>query len=699
MPPVYNRPVKHYALYVASAGFCALALGACGGGGSGGSIPAASTGSLPAPVVSTSKSLVATAGGSIVLSLPDHGTLALTVPAGALASNATVTLSAYASVPGLPQGSTSLGGFAVDTGGVALNKRLSVSETPATTPSSSTLRLALWSPTRNASSDVDTATLANGALVNDDNAKYVGISTASSQRAYAFYTAPAAASPAPISLAIAASTPGPYTSGTPVTVVASGSDANGNAYVYEPHFSVSNPSLGTIAPSGSNPLAATFAGGNEQMQGAIVVTDTRTSATGRLTINIQSQRPASGGDTYAYSGTLLETDVRSLPSPMPTATTSATLTQTIDVKSGQTLNGATGLYDFSAKQTENTSLQESLSTTDTFEGFGVPGPDGTAPLLEYGTNWADDNGDTLSYLYATPIVVDRLPERAGATWTNSSAVQITENETIDSNGSAFFSRRTYKSDGSYSEVATYPAGYFGAFSPSDHGETTENSDGSGFYAAPVFGAGDIVLSAPQAGGNGYLINYQVFAEASPTPSSVPVVSGSFNAWYNPSSKLYNETDVDNGSKPIPASCHVPATFGSNANQLVQTTSRLDTILGYTEMEATTSYVMNGVGVVCVTLHDVQTSYYDFAGDLPFVFVAAPYQVTTTDQTLGLQSGGTSVIDASQARTTSSAHLSVPYVRAARAQFQRKLERARLLREKNALRFLRRLTSNRAGGAQ
>lgn len=699
--------MKHNLLCLAGAGFCALALGACGGGGSSGSIPATTPTSIPSPSASTSKSIAAATGGTVTLALPSGNTINLIIPPHALAGDATVTLNGYASAPGLPSNATLLGAFSVDTGGVALYNRLSASETIASAPSTSTLRLSLWSPNRATSNDVDTATYANGSVINNDSAKYVGISTVSSQQPYAFYATSSAATPAPITLTVSAATPGPYAPGTAVAMTAGGSDANGNAYIYTPSFSVSAASLGAIAsPSPGpnvNPLGATFVAGNSQMQGAIVVQDHRSAATGQLTVSVRQQQPTTGGDTYSYSGTYLQTDVRSLPSPMPTATTAATLTETIDVKNNQTFDGVAGLYDFSASLAENTSLKTSLSTTDTFEGMGVA--NGMQSLLEYGMNWADDNGDTLSYLYGTlasptPIVLDQIPEIAGASWTNPATAVITENDSIDANGSAFYSQRTYNADGSYAETSTYPPGYFGQFSPSDHGQLTENSDGSGSYSLPLFNQlGDLVVSSPQPQGNGsYAITFSIYPDANPSPTETPEASGQVPAFYAPSPTLYRETDVDSGVKPIPASCNVPTSLGTSGNQLVQTISRLDTILGYTDAQTTTSYVVNGIGVVCINLHDVQTSYYDFNGDA-VVFLAAAYQTTTIDQTLGLQTNGTNVIgSSSRARIASNSGLSRPYVNAARALFARRIEHARALRERAVMRGFVRFASKRAGGA-
>jgi len=168
----------------------AFALTACGGGsGGGGSLPApvpSTPAKSPTPVatpppppgnVAASQSLGA-AGGSVTAS---NGAVSGTVtfPAGELASNATVSLTVFdaASFPrtlqslkrstlSIPTGGTLLGGFIVDTGGVAITSPLQLKLVTAAPASGLVIRLA--GSLSNASFfDVDTATAASGAVTND----------------------------------------------------------------------------------------------------------------------------------------------------------------------------------------------------------------------------------------------------------------------------------------------------------------------------------------------------------------------------------------------------------------------------------------------------------------------------------------------------------------------------------------------------
>ena len=100
--------------------------------------------------------------------------------------------------------------------------------------------------------------------------------------------------------------------------------------------------------------------------------------------------------------------------------------------------------------------------------------------------------------------------------------------------------------------------------------------------------------------------------------------------------LINESDVDNGTKPLPAACAVPAAFGTMANQIVQTRNRVDPMVGQTEVTTTTTYDVGNVGPVCSTVSDLLTYYYDYTGAHGSTyFVGAPVEISMLTQTLHL----------------------------------------------------------------
>ena len=487
-----------------------------------------------------------------------------------------------------------------------------------------------------------------------------------------------------IVLTIAAANPGPYLIGSTATFTASGTDNNGKPYSFTPSFSLDNAAVGTIKPSASNPNAATVTFGTAEANGDVVVTDKSTGATGKLQVSVLSQRPASGGDTYTFTGSLTQTFNRTFQtpmpgqSPMPVSSTTTNVTQSILVKSGTSYQGQSGLYDFALSETDVTPLKTSTSTSDSYYGFGANG----ASELNYGSQWADESGDTLATTYPTPLIVDELPETQGAQWTNAAAASIYENISNDSSGQALTSHRVYNADGTYTEATTYPPGYI--LASLAQSTITENPDGSGSYMVPAAGGflNFFGFSAPSTAQSATpTITVNVYYSATPAPGAPPDGVNQVPAWYPPKPTLYSESDVDNGLQTLPQTCKVPAAFGTQAMQLVQTINRLDTVLGYTDVQTTTSYVVNGFGPVCVQLNDLQTDYYDFNDDGSlFTPNGQPLQTTTTAETLTLQQNGTSVIGTMKSQSATR-KLTTALIHAAGGRFAFAVDHVRLARER------------------
>lgn len=669
---------------IALALFVLAALSGCGGGGGETvpSPPASGFSTQPSPDATTSQSVPAATGGKITVG-SGSAQVTVTIPAHALAADASITVSSFSSNPPapanvsgnvqLPDGAHFLAGFTVSTGGVALLSPLLVSQAlPSGAAASGAAYLAMFGSSNRRYSVVDTATISGSTVTNNNAKNFVGISSAAgSSTPYLFYTSNASPASAPISIVVAGASPGPYGLATSQTFMASAKDANGNPYAFTPSFTLSSTAIGSLQISPTNPLAASVSFGTIQTSGSIQATDSRTGLSGALDISVQSARPATNGNTYNYTGTFTQEFDRLLPSPMPTATSTQSVTQTVTVKGGQTFQGQSNLYDLSSSETDAGALQTVTSQTDTFVGFSASGP--PIQYLEYGSTWQDQNGDSLSYVYPTPRILDELPESQGQTWTNSAAASITEDQSVNSTSAAFSSQRVYNADGTYTDKSSYPPGYFGIGSASNYGVIVENSDGSGYYSVPIYGAGDVVFGAPVSG----QIPYQVYAEASPSPTSSPLVSGNIGAWYS-TPALYSESNIDNGQTAIPASCNASNVFGTNAEQQVQTVNRLDTVLGFTETTTTTTYMVLGYGAVCIQMSDVTTSYYDFQGDSLSLFYSHPYQITKTTETLGLQQSGTTVIQSKSASRSASVSASTAYATIVNSLFARTLDKSRRL---------------------
>ena len=354
---------------------------------------------------------------------------------------------------------------------------------------------------------------------------------------------------------------------------------------------------------------------------------------------VPSPYPRSPGDTFVYAGQLVQTS-QTFPevtapgsSPEPTATTTVNVTQTVTVRTNQTFNGTGGLTGLHSVESDAlaSGLKTTTATTDTYETLAA----GTQ-LLDYGSQYADEAGDTISTLLAPAAVLDQLPEIAGAAWANGPGATIDEAIAGDATGSAVTVVRTINGDGSYNERTTYPPNY-SAPGYTGVGTIQENADGSGSFSFVASG-GTVAITysppEPQATG-GPLITVNEFLGLDTTAK--PYATFQIPGWYGTAAPLYAETDRDLGTVAVPASCHLAATLPAQATAIAQAITKTDTILGYTETQTTTSYVAAGYGLLCATLADTQTFYYDFNGDQRFVFTpTTPLQITIATEALALQ---------------------------------------------------------------
>ncbi len=396
------------------------------------------------------------------------------------------------------------------------------------------------------------------------------------------------------------------------------------------------------------------------------------------------------------------TQLRLLPAPMPTATTVTTVVQNGTLKDAQTFNGVSGLYDVSVAESDTTPLKTSTSQTDTYYAFSSRAPDGTTSLLDYGSTWADENGNTLTYQYTAPQILGELPEKAGASWSNTPAMTVSENDSSDASGSAIFSKTVYAQDGSYTETTTYPPTY-------NVGQSviTENADGSGSITN-VLGVGSIVFSTPQAQSTGsYLLPYALYSAPNPGPTAQPLQSSSVGAWYTVPATVYHETDEDLGAQPVPAACNVPSSLASAAMETQRTISRTDTILGYTDTQTIDAYRVATVGAVCVQMNDMQNSYYDFNGDQQFIiapssdptYVPTPYQTNTASETLGLSNGASPASDKHTRRAASITPLSSAAIAVAHMQFEASVAHLRAQRKLAFVKAFKAFITKHNGGVR
>jgi hypothetical protein len=403
-------------------------------------------------------------------------------------------------------------------------------------------------------------------------------------------------------------------------------------------------------------------------------------------------RPLASGQTFAYSGTTLDSFVFSGASPEPQSTTAYAVAQNSAVSGPVAYDGAASTYDVHTVETDTSPLQTLGLTTDTYDALVASGT--TTNLVTYGFTSTASSGETLAVTIpnvdAGNGILDELPEKAGAAWTNGAAQNVSE-----TSPGGLTSQRAVAANGSYTDTTTFSIGSIYA-SPIPGGPLvssatiTQNADGSGSYVfdgivtqggSPVsLEELDFATPAPASSGQPATI-----AISEPQASAAPIVV-TIPLWYPQPLSLYTETDVDDGSTALPAACKVPAALGTTANAVVQTITAYDTIVGTQENFEQTSYVVPTYGLACVTLNETLRYFYDYSGQtnlenlVPNANVTAtatyPIETETIATTLGLTSAN---VGATAAQRVSSA----------RASFTALVEREKSRRKALLLQKLRR----------
>lgn len=419
-----------------------------------------------------------------------------------------------------------------------------------------------------------------------------------------------------------------------------------------------------------------------------------TPATAPPSTPTPSPTPFANGDSMTFTGSRTTAATFAYPSPTPYPPTNTTdaITQNVTVNATPNPFGSLSAGDFHTVETDAGALVTRATTTDAW--LGMSGVN----LVEYGYKSVDDSGNSLSAQFTTPLITDELPETGGATWTNSAAAVLTEKDADGTN-----TTRTYAADGTYSEsLSNLSIGLTAT--------TTEIADGSGSINANgnyLGGAVNTIVFSTPAPGTGQItvtVNYVQPPTPSPAPSGQPSPSPAptiapriYTAppWYGSTTpSLYSQNTTVTTTVAFPASCNVPSSYGTSGNKLVQTTTRLDTVLGYTDTQTQTTYTNAQVGPVCVVVSDVQKDYYDYQDDFAaangqhFHFPGTALSTTTISETLTLQTGA--VVHDIGRRTQSQsqqANVSAARVAAAMASVTLRAERARHQRELKLVRFV------------
>jgi hypothetical protein len=349
-----------------------------------------------------------------------------------------------------------------------------------------------------------------------------------------------------------------------------------------------------------------------------------------------SDRPAASGDAFGYSGTMVQTFVRApvgagSVTPSPNPTNSQTLTtavkQAVTVSTVATFAAVTNPFDFHVAETDtlNGGLETSTVTSDEYYTYTPSGANTTISFA--GSNVATSDGSTfLTVIGAGNGLVDVIPEAVGTlSPANGAAETVTE---TDADGST--NTRTVNADGTYTANGTFADGTTST--------AVVNADGSGSYTFPLLipAESEYSVSAPQSGNITITTDFNsdlLGGGAEPPPFTVPV-------WYPLPFVPSQESIVDLGVASLPASCGVGSKLTRKApDEIVDTKTTVDPVFGELDTTIDTSYDERGVGVACVVLTDTLSQYYDLSGQTQYTlsFSNAPFQTTTTTETLGITS--------------------------------------------------------------
>jgi hypothetical protein len=365
------------------------------------------------------------------------------------------------------------------------------------------------------------------------------------------------------------------------------------------------------------------------------------------------------------------------PSPYPSANATDGISQTVTVTASPNPFGSLSAGDFHTVESDTAALVTRTTTTDAW--LLLSGAD----LVEFGYKSVDDSGDSLSAQFPTPLVMDELPETNNASWSNSGAAIFAEKDADGTN-----SNRTYAAAGTYAETTTYTG--LGVTTT-----ITENADGSGVIDGNGNYLGgavqNLTFSAPAGGQVTVTANY--VQPPAPAATIAPLIYTA-PAWYGTGApQFYSQNTSVTTNVTYPVSCGVPSPYGTSGNKLVQTTNRLDTILGYTETLTQTTYTNTQFGPVCVVISDVENDYYDYQDDFRaangahFHFPGTPLSTTSIAQTLTLQAGAVVKSSGRSTQAHETATLSMGRVAAAMASIQLRAAHARHQRELRFARFM------------
>lgn len=331
------------------------------------------------------------------------------------------------------------------------------------------------------------------------------------------------------------------------------------------------------------------------------------------------------------------------PRPAPSATAPPT---TLNYNVGASVSIGTAqfpgtstaqLVDEHIAETDASTLASSTFTTDSWVSLTQAAGSFNEQL--YGQTAQEPSSANLpvvTTLYTSPQIVDELPEKNGASWTNSPQSSVAYSYSSGDNGT-----RTVANDGTYTDVEQ--------LGPTTGGSTatlTEKADGSGSVSGPYYGGGfidSIDFSAPTPNPTAsptltVTLNYDPFAQQyygyPPTQVITDDVWYPYTAGKQPA--FYTENDAVTTGVKLPSSCS-SAPYAS-ANDVQRTITSLDTVIGDIETTTMDTYDVDGFPV-CLVTNDALNFAYDQQGNTPYTIyigIKPDIEVITTNETLVIQ---------------------------------------------------------------
>ncbi|MGB6987514.1 MAG: hypothetical protein WBD74_16200, partial [Candidatus Aquilonibacter sp.] len=440
------------------------------------------------------------------------------------------------------------------------------------------------------------------------------------------------------------------------TISASGYDA---AFYNTQGFWVTLPQTGTISlAAGASVYFAIYTGGTLPSPNPSGCVGVQPNATTRANPQLVGVQPITPGAGFTYEGTLTSTIARATPCAIPDVTSNATVAVTVTTSpdTGSQVNE-------DSSETDAYSTDSVTTSTDAVvEPTSAPAAQSFAELSETTT---DEVGDSTVTTYGNGALIYAIASPLPFPTAITNSPPSTVNATL---ADATTTKRTYASNGTYTENDSIPGGGQNTITVNGNGSGTYNVDGSELiftYGAPS--NGNILLTVTVGGGT-------------PQKLSIP-------AWFTSSPTLYSDVTTDKQpTTAFPSVCQ-PNPNTAPTDDFHRVISIIDPVLGYSEIETIDSYVVKDftgsttVGPSCVVISDVQKVYYDYNYDTPYVIYAsltmpaAPMQTNTISEAYWYSQAPTGL---TSVRTMSASSGELGASIAAHASgiaFQRALERA------------------------